>query len=127
MNDSKREKELSSADMELPDSILVDLSGAIPLPEDNYEESLPIVNPERPNRLIKKDDPQNIKPFIGAQYEVLQFDLWKEGQIQAYQDKLTEVGTNADAYITFQDRVANKDNGSWSVLLEIAHRVRVKR
>lgn len=121
-------KEFADVSMEIP-------KGAIPqltlsdLDMDGVDEDagLPLYNPEKPSELLKNEDPQSVRPFVGAEYEVLQFDLWKEGEIKAYQEKLTEVGTDPNSYITFHDRISDKDHGSWSVLLEIAHRVRVKR
>ena len=118
---------MADASLELPAAVIPQLTLDDFDGFDDDDADLPLHNPEKESPLLKNEDPQSVKPFIGAQYEVHQFNLWEEGKLQEYQEKLTQVGTDANSYITFHDRIPDKEHGSWAVLLEIAHRVRVKR
>jgi hypothetical protein len=77
------------------------------------------------HKLYKNDDPEVLARYTGAQYEVHQYELWKEKDMAEYQDIMTQVGTDEFTAIIFQDRVFIKEKNSWKVLLELAHYVQV--
>ena len=126
-----KDPELSTPDMDIQEVFMLeDGTGARPAGTTDKKLTdppafIPKGSEKAKYKLYKNDDPEVLARYTGAQYEVHQFELWKDTDMKKYQEIMTQVGTDEFTAIIFQDRVFISEKGSWKVLLELAHYVQV--
>jgi len=82
---------------------------------------------QKAKSLVKNEDREVRDRYVGATYEVHQFNLWKEEDLKAYQSLMTSVGTDKYSRVVFQERMYLQDKQSWTILVEIQHFTLVSR
>lgn len=127
---------LSTTDMDIT-SVLNDLGAAPvpPEPEDNASpstdmEDVPVLmrgSGSKSKKLVKNEDKEVRDRYVGATYEVHQFNLWKAEDLKAYQELMTSVGTDKYSRVVFQERMYLQDKQSWTILVEIQHFALISR
>lgn len=91
---------------------------------DVVDTDVPIYTPKgssQKGRLVKNEDKEVRDRYAGATFEVRQFSLWKNDDMKAYADVMSEVGTDKYSKVVFQERVYIEEHQSWKVLIEIEH------
>ena len=127
---------LSTTDMDIT-GVLSDI-GMTPPPPDPEDNAPPPVDMEdvpvlvrgsnqKTKKLVKNEDKEVRDRYVGATYEVHQYNLWKAEDLKAYQELMTSVGTDKYSRVVFQERMYLQDKQSWTILVEIQHFALISR